>query len=61
VKDRELKDFWEGDLGVTYIPYNKLPPHYTIAQLEEGGVVDEETIPDHLRGITWFHSMNVQV
>ncbi|GAB1599500.1 splicing factor, arginine/serine-rich 15-like isoform X2 [Argonauta hians] len=48
VKDAEYKDMWDSELGVTYIPWDKLPQDLT--HLMEGGMIDEDTIPEHLRG-----------
>ncbi|CAG9856507.1 unnamed protein product [Phyllotreta striolata] len=45
VKGKDLKDYWEGDLGVSYIPYAKLKPDIDIDMLEDGGMIDEETMP----------------
>lgn len=47
VKDAEYKDLWDVELGVTYIPWEKLPQDLT--HLMEGGMIDEETVPDHLK------------
>lgn len=53
VKSKEFKDYWDLDLGVTYIPWNKLNTDVKIKDLEEGGMVDEDTMP------TWMkESMN---
>uniref|UniRef100_A0A147BS26 Putative collagen alpha-1xi chain isoform x3 n=1 Tax=Ixodes ricinus TaxID=34613 RepID=A0A147BS26_IXORI len=49
VKSKELKDFWEVDLGVSYIPYDKLPKDVDLVSLEEGGVIDEDSLPEDLR------------
>lgn len=45
VKGKDLKDYWEGDLGVSYIPWSKLKPDIDIEMLEDGGMVDEDTMP----------------
>lgn len=53
VKSKEWKDYWDLDLGVTYIPWNKMNTDVKIKDLEEGGMVDEDTMP------TWMkESMN---
>ncbi|XP_044760974.1 SR-related and CTD-associated factor 4-like isoform X2 [Coccinella septempunctata] len=49
VKGKDLKDYWEGDLGVSYIPWSKLKPDLDTEMLEDGGMIDEETMPDWLR------------
>lgn len=45
VKGKDLKDYWEGDLGVSYIPWSKIKPDIDLAMLEDGGVIDEDTMP----------------
>lgn len=37
MKGKDLKDYWEGDLGVSYIPYNKLKEDMDLDALEDGG------------------------
>ncbi|XP_022903762.2 SR-related and CTD-associated factor 4 [Onthophagus taurus] len=49
VKGKDLKDYWEGDLGVSYIPYGKLKPDMDTELLEDGGVIDEETMPQWMK------------
>lgn len=53
VKGREWKDFWEADLGVSYLPWASLHQRWQLGALsldalEEGGSVDEETLPPWL-------------
>ena len=50
MKDREWKDYWEVDQGVSYIPWSKLTVDSDFELLEEGGMLDEETFPDWLKG-----------
>ena len=38
------KDYWDVEEGVTYIPYAQLPPDFSA--LLEGGMADEETLPN---------------
>lgn len=45
VKGKDLKDYWEVDLGVSYIPWSKLKQDIDIELLEEGGMIDEDTMP----------------
>lgn len=45
VKGKDLKDYWEGDLGVSYIPWSKLKPDIDVEMLEDGGMIDEDTMP----------------
>lgn len=45
VKSKEWKDYWDLELGVSYIPWDKLDDDTDYEQLEEGGMFDEESIP----------------
>ncbi|XP_056641196.1 uncharacterized protein LOC130448053 isoform X1 [Diorhabda sublineata] len=49
VKGKDLKDYWEGDLGVSYIPYTKIKQDIDIDLLEDGGMIDEETMPQWMK------------
>lgn len=49
VKGKDLKDYWEGDLGVSYIPWSKLKPDIDLEMLEEGGMIDEDTMPEWMK------------
>lgn len=49
VKSKEWKDFWDLELGVTYIPWNKLNENTDFDALEEGGMFDEDTIPGWMK------------
>ncbi|XP_044262188.1 SR-related and CTD-associated factor 8 [Tribolium madens] len=49
VKGKDLKDYWEGDLGVSYIPWSKLKPDIDIEMLEDGGMIDEDTMPPWMK------------
>lgn len=51
VKGKEFKDYWDVDLGVSYVPYEKIKedPEF-LDFLEEGGFIDEDSLPDHLKG-----------
>ena len=49
MKDKQWKEYWEVDLGVSYIPIDKLDPQVDMAALEEGGMFDEDTMPDWMR------------
>lgn len=48
VKESQFKDFWDLELGVTYIPWSSMPAN--LAPLLVGAIIDEETLPDHLKG-----------
>lgn len=49
VKSKEWKDYWEVDLGVSYIPWGKLMSSTDFEALEEGGMFDEDSMPDWLK------------
>ncbi|ESO89201.1 hypothetical protein LOTGIDRAFT_183199, partial [Lottia gigantea] len=50
---------WDVDLGVTYIPWNKLPSD--LHQLVEGGDIDPETLPEHLKDMKFGTSEDEDV
>lgn len=56
MKGKEWKDYWEVELGVSYIPWNKLTniTDQELELLEEGGMIDEDTLPAHLKGMFFF-------
>lgn len=49
VKSKEWKDYWDIDLGVSYIPWDKLSHDTDLDQLEEGGMFDEDTLPQLIK------------
>ena len=49
MKDKQWKDYWDVELGVSYIPINKLDPQVNMAELEEGGTFDEDTMPEWMK------------
>ncbi|CAG2101279.1 unnamed protein product [Medioppia subpectinata] len=51
MKGKEYKDYWEADEGASYIPYTKLSDDVDLDLLEEGGTVDEDTVPEKLQEI----------
>ena len=51
MKDKQWKDYWDLDLGSSYIPLEKINSQVNMADLEEGGMIDEETLPDWLRSM----------
>ena len=51
MKDKQWKDYWDLDLGCSYIPLEKLNPQVNMADLEEGGMFDDETLPDWMRSV----------
>ena len=49
MKGKEWKDYWEVEHGVSYIPWSKLSRDCDLDALEEGGMVDEETVPEWIK------------
>uniref|UniRef100_A0A023EYD6 Putative rna polymerase ii c-terminal domain-binding protein ra4 n=1 Tax=Triatoma infestans TaxID=30076 RepID=A0A023EYD6_TRIIF len=49
MKDKEWKDYWEVEHGVSYIPWNKITVDTDLDMLEDGGVIDEESLPEFLK------------
>ncbi|OTF79888.1 RNA binding domain containing protein, partial [Euroglyphus maynei] len=51
IKNKEYKDYWESDIGCSFIPHKILLEQQDIDldQLEEGGMVDEDSIPEQLK------------
>lgn len=47
---KRLKDFWEVDIGSSYIPYNKIDESIDFETLEEGGLIDEDSMSMEMRG-----------
>ena len=47
ITESKHKDKWEVDVGVTYLPWDKIPADYE--DLAEGGLIDEETLPEHMK------------
>lgn len=54
MKGKDFKDYWEVDVGASYIPYGKLKDDVDLEALEEGGMIDEDTIPEHLQGSSYI-------
>jgi hypothetical protein len=42
---QEYKQFWDVDLGVTYIPWEKVKLD-DLDDFAEGGIIDQETVND---------------
>lgn len=55
MKDKEYKDYWESDIGCSFIPTWVLNEQIDLDVLEEGGVFDEDTMPDYLKGKTVYY------
>ena len=53
MKGKEYKDYWEAEEGASYIPYAKIANDVDLDLLEEGGTVDEDTMPENLQG--YYH------
>lgn len=51
VKGKDWKDYWEVELGVSYIPWSKLAniSDHDLEFFEEGGMIDEESMPPWLK------------
>lgn len=49
VKSKQWKDYWDLDLGVSYIPWDKLDQNTDFEQLEDGGMFDEDSMPAWLK------------
>lgn len=62
MKGREYKDYWDVELGASFIPYERISDNTDLDMLEEGGVFDEESIPPHLQGecpISSIHALTI--
>ena len=51
MKDKQWKDYWDVSLGVSYISLEKIDPQTDLVELEEGGMFDEDTMPDWMKNI----------
>lgn len=51
MKDKEWKDYWEVEHGASFIPWNKLSSKTNFELLEEGGMLDQDTFPEWLKGL----------
>ena len=49
---KQRQDFWDVKLGVSYIPLDELDPQVDLAELEEGGMIDEESVPVFMKRAT---------
>lgn len=49
VKSKEWKDYWDIELGVSYVPWDKLGKNSDLEALEEGGMFDEDSMPQWLK------------
>lgn len=46
---KQLKEFWEVETGSSYIPYSKIDETIDFSILEEGGVIDEDSMSIEMR------------
>lgn len=46
---KKFKDFWEVDVGASFIPYSKIDSSIDFDTLEEGGVIDEDSMSIEMR------------
>lgn len=44
MKGKEFKDYWDLELGVSYIPYDKINKDTDFELLEDGGMIDDESM-----------------
>lgn len=49
VKGKDYKDYWDADLGVSYIPNDRIPEDADLDALEEGGMIDDDSMPERLK------------
>jgi len=54
MKDKEWKDYWEIEDGVSYIPWEKLNKEIDYDELEVGGMLDEDTMPEWLKSKLFY-------
>lgn len=59
MKGKEFKDYWEVELGSSYIPHSKLADDVDLDLLEEGGMIDDDTVPEKLQGMGWEYCIIV--
>lgn len=46
VKEKEYKSYWDVEFGVSYIPFEKLPNETELEVLEEGSMIDDDSLPE---------------
>ncbi len=56
VQETRYKAYWDVELGVTYIPWDDIPDN--LQNITQGGVIDEDTLPDHMRGNKLISNIN---
>lgn len=48
MKESELKEFWDLEQGLSFIPWSRLDADTDLDALAEGGILDEESLPQDL-------------
>lgn len=51
MKGKDYKDYWDVDLGASFIPYDRLDESVDLDLLEDGGMIDEDTLPEKFKGL----------
>merc|ERR1719495_930617 len=49
MKEKQWKDYWDVEIGCSYIPIDKLDPQTNMSELEEGGTFDDDTMPEWMK------------
>ena len=55
VKESNFKANWDVDMGVTYVPWDDLPT-VNIDALAVGGMVDGDSLPEHMKSESCTHA-----
>ncbi|XP_037079200.1 SR-related and CTD-associated factor 8-like, partial [Pollicipes pollicipes] len=50
MKGKDFKDYWEVEAGCSYIPHGRLTVMSDLDAMEEGGMIDDQSVPDWLKG-----------
>jgi len=61
LKDKNFTDYWEPATGCSFIPFSALPEEVDWKVLEDGGVIDEESVPEKFKGLCHFCQANVTI
>jgi len=61
MKAKEWKDYWEIDDGVSYIPWEKLNKDIDYDELEVGGMLDEDTMPEWLKSKLYYQYLKTSL
>ena len=49
VKSKAFNEYWDIELGASYIPWSKIDRDFDIEQFEEGGSLDEDTLTEWMQ------------